>query len=455
MIILLNNSQKIIRINELLIKALMAQDMISLLDVLAADLSVDAIVEYDINKSGVKLQEEWGNKGALSEYSERIQIDITKEHNKPLNDVINKKRSIFIPSGSKYLKHKGQGSLFLIPNISKNKVRKIYRLEAKKEDDFLVEENIYIFESIILAVVNKKEEIESRELLLDLIEKISSKNTFKERLIEIVKIVDNLWFIDKCAIKMLEKNKLVVKTVSANFGDYFKNSNSIDLEKNLDEESMSVSANAFLSKKTVFVQKVDLSKSKAAQLGICSMLSVPLISDENEVLGVLNVFTEDEYKFSQDQINLIEKFASFAALTMDNILSQEKSLRANERLMTALDDKDVALEELKKTQKKLLRAEKMAVLGEIAVSVNHEINNPLTAIMLSAQVLKSRFKTGHDNYNDVQSMTTTIIDYIYKIQQTLEELNSASKSENIISKEYVSGTTMIDLNKMSKSSSIR
>lgn len=55
-----------------------------------------------------------------------------------------------------------------------------------------------------------------------------------------------------------------------------------------------------------------------------------------------------------------------------------------------------ALQQLKKTQAKLVQSEKMASLGMITAGMAHEINNPMTFIFTGITILKSEMKTYSD-----------------------------------------------------------
>ncbi|HAR63459.1 MAG: hypothetical protein DKM50_12255 [Candidatus Margulisiibacteriota bacterium] len=448
---MLSKEEELLAENFLLKRALYANDLNQLMEVLRL-VNVESIVEYDITEEGIKLQEEWGVR-EVSEYHDRSKIDPNKEYNQPLLNVIGSSEPFFIEKGSKYLKRKDQGSIFLIPKMVDNQIKRIYKVQSKEDNDLFNPKNTELFTNLILAVVRKKEEIDQREKLIEIIKNITAKMTLNERLNEIVKIVDNLAFIDKCAIKLYEDGLLVVKAVSANFNSYINNSTSIELEKQKDTDKMATSSIAFFTKQPVSEQYLDPNKSKAAAEGLLSMLSIPLIGDnDREAIGVLNVFTEKEHNFKEDEINIIEKFADLAALTIIEADIYEKNIKMNQKLQQALKEKERTLIELEETQGKLVKAEKLAVLGEIAVSVNHEINNPLTAIMLLAQVMKNKVVNNPELRSEITERTSTIIEYIYKIQNTLEQLNKAAKSDNILSKEYVTGTNMIDLEGMSQKS---
>jgi len=50
-------------------------------------------------------------------------------------------------------------------------------------------------------------------------------------------------------------------------------------------------------------------------------------------------------------------------------------------------DQRVRMEELRRTQQSLVQSAKLAAIGELAASVAHEINNPLTVILGNSQLL--------------------------------------------------------------------
>jgi PAS domain S-box-containing protein len=100
--------------------------------------------------------------------------------------------------------------------------------------------------------------------------------------------------------------------------------------------------------------------------GICSELAVP-VKIGNKVLGVLNVERKTLNAFDERDENLLEILASHSATAMSN-LEYAKNLEKLVRKRTR---------ELRQTQKQLLRAERMAGIGETAAMVGHDLRNPL------------------------------------------------------------------------------
>jgi signal transduction histidine kinase len=105
-----------------------------------------------------------------------------------------------------------------------------------------------------------------------------------------------------------------------------------------------------------FLALLDLPRNPAPR----SLLAAPLVF-ENEILGVLAIFTGHVHRFNNDEKRLLTAIASLAAVALQNarlyarVFQSEDLLRKNEQLTT---------------------------LGLLAAEIAHEIRNPLTVLKL-------------------------------------------------------------------------
>lgn len=105
-------------------------------------------------------------------------------------------------------------------------------------------------------------------------------------------------------------------------------------------------------------------------------LLVPLLLDgELTAVLVLGEKLSGEI-FDPEEIELLEALMGHTAIAL-------KNARLYEDLRNQMD-------ELRRTQQQLLQSAKLAAIGELAATVAHEINNPLTVILGTAELLRDR-----------------------------------------------------------------
>ena len=99
----------------------------------------------------------------------------------------------------------------------------------------------------------------------------------------------------------------------------------------------------------------------------------------------------------------------------------------------------IDLSELRELQADLLEAERIAAITETAISVNHEINNPLCSILGYTQLILM----DRDLLDDgVVAKLEGIEKQIVRIQEIAERLGRISRP---VLKEYVGGSRMLDV----------
>ncbi|MBN1504683.1 MAG: cache domain-containing protein [Candidatus Eisenbacteria bacterium] len=92
---------------------------------------------------------------------------------------------------------------------------------------------------------------------------------------------------------------------------------------------------------------------------------------------------------SHDEVG--ELTVSFNKMTSE----LEKATQSNLALTRILEDKiKDKTEELEEAQDQLVRSEKLSSLGRMAAGIAHEINNPLTSILINSHLMEERLQTG-------------------------------------------------------------
>ena len=98
----------------------------------------------------------------------------------------------------------------------------------------------------------------------------------------------------------------------------------------------------------------------AREENLLAMLSIPLVFGGNAI-GTLNVYKEETYVFSNDEIHIATALAELSALAIE---------------------KARLLERIVESEELLRQNEKLSALGLLAGEVAHEIRNPLTVLKM-------------------------------------------------------------------------
>lgn len=107
-----------------------------------------------------------------------------------------------------------------------------------------------------------------------------------------------------------------------------------------------------------------------------SLLGLPLVTRGQPQGLVVLVDAGYSQPYSGREIDLARAIVGQAATAMEN-----------SRLV---HDLEASLRELKETQARLIQAERLSAMGELAAAVAHQINNPLTTIVLDTELLLLR-----------------------------------------------------------------
>ncbi|MBE9503663.1 MAG: GAF domain-containing protein, partial [Proteobacteria bacterium] len=116
--------------------------------------------------------------------------------------------------------------------------------------------------------------------------------------------------------------------------------------------------------------------------------SIPLRSKE-VILGVMNITSHSAHTFSKYEIELLNSIG-------DQIGSAVEKSRLYDQLKEHLV-------EIQNTQEQLIKTARLATLGEMATSVAHEVNNPLTGVLTHTCMLLD--KLSDDQVNEKRKLT--------------------------------------------------
>jgi signal transduction histidine kinase len=83
---------------------------------------------------------------------------------------------------------------------------------------------------------------------------------------------------------------------------------------------------------------------------------------------------------------------------------------------------------LKKTQRRLLRAERIAAWRDIARRIAHEIKNPLSPIQLSIETMRKTYKKKHPDFDEIfEESTVAILEEVERLRKIVTEFSDFAR----------------------------
>ncbi len=155
--------------------------------------------------------------------------------------------------------------------------------------------------------------------LMEISQAITSDRYLEDILKLIVMVTAKVTGVDVCSLWLIEENNreriIRLKTTQAIEHEYVKDR---ALKMNEGVVGLVATENKPLIVKDVLCNPVFKEKEMAKKLNLVSMLGVPLCVKDEEVIGVLNCFTNNPHDFTETEINLVRAVANQAAVAIYN-----------------------------------------------------------------------------------------------------------------------------------------
>jgi signal transduction histidine kinase len=112
-------------------------------------------------------------------------------------------------------------------------------------------------------------------------------------------------------------------------------------------------------------------------------------------------------------------------------------------ILSDLRDRIRIEQRLLQAQEKLLISEKQAVIAELAGAAAHELNQPLTSVLLSIELLQKRMKQDDPHWRSL----STIYREAARMAEIVKKIGKITRYET---KAYVGSSSILDLDKSSE-----
>jgi len=195
--------------------------------------------------------------------------------------------------------------------------------------------------------------------------------------------------------------------------------------------------------------------------GIHAVLAVPLLRDD-KVIGGLVIRRRTAGDFAPTIPTLLQTFAGQSVLAIENARLFEQLAERGEEARRARIAAETALEDLRRTQDRLVQTEKMASLGQLTAGIAHEIKNPLNFVNnfsdLSADLLDElneavapgKIELPEDTRAEIDEITETLKGNLQKIAEHGRRADSIVKNMLLHSRSGVSERRAVDLNSIAE-----
>ena len=151
---------------------------------------------------------------------------------------------------------------------------------------------------------------------------------------------------------------------------------------------------------------------KAARLYPGPMAKIPLVV-KDVVVGTITVDNHKSHRpITEEHTAVLERFSEYAGIAIMNAKLYMRAVEAQEELKAAHD--------------KLMEAERLKTIERLVATVNHEINNPLCSILLSAQMLETMVDADDESVKKKAKSIVENADRIAAIISKLENIQGAA-----------------------------
>jgi PAS domain S-box-containing protein len=170
----------------------------------------------------------------------------------------------------------------------------------------------------------------------------------------------------------------------------------------------------------------------AERRGYQSSIALPLVA-EGRTLGALNIYASEADAFDASEVDTLMELARDLGYGIQALRHREERRRAeaalkeySERLEEMVEERT---EQLRLAQDELVRAEKLAVVGQLAGGVGHELRNPLGVISNAIYYLQATLAGADESTTEYLDIVASQVKKAGRIVSDLLDFSQARQPD--------------------------
>lgn len=132
-----------------------------------------------------------------------------------------------------------------------------------------------------------------------------------------------------------------------------------------------------------------------------SELCVPL-KDGERVIGLMDIESSSKNAFGQNDYMALESLAGILSSVISNADQYQRSQETVRQLRQTQQELQTRIEAQLEAERRLIQAEKLAAVGEMAAGIAHELNNPLTTVTGFTELVLDEMSDGETIRPDLE-----------------------------------------------------
>jgi len=126
------------------------------------------------------------------------------------------------------------------------------------------------------------------------------------------------------------------------------------------------------------------------------------LRDGMQVIGFIDVESSAINSFGHNDLMALEALAGILSSVISNADQYQRLQETNKRLLVMQDELKTRIVMQTQAERKLIQAEKLAAVGEMAAGVAHELNNPLTTVVGFTELVLEELPENDQNKTDLE-----------------------------------------------------